>query len=188
MGDYKELEEFEDYVLIKHYITGDYMIMQDDYKEVVNNNTNSNKLYNPSTMYQKCKSNIINGYKLAEQLNYCEIINEEDDFIQIKMKKYEMLLDNISYYKGTELCSEKLCSLLEEMYLNNIVHCDFAPRNIGIDEFGNFRFIDLNEVISCEGEIDFIDWIAYCLKDFKFEGLGTEFCSASDMFCRKFFN
>lgn len=172
MGNYKEIKYFDNYILLKHFICDDYVILDDNTEEATN----------PTIIYENYKNQILTGYNLAKQLNYCEIINLQDDFIQIKMKKYEMLYDRLVDFINKKLFTIKMCQLLKEMYTNNIIHLDFAPRNIGIDENNDFKLIDLNELNKFTNKQEFLNWLESYEIDFKYDGLGEDYYKACNLF------
>ena len=52
------------------------------------------------------------------------------------------------------------------MYINNVIHLDFAKINIGIDHNEEFKLIDLNDLYKITDKHDFVSWLN--LNEFEF--------------------
>lgn len=148
---FKTVNYYDDYVIIHHYILMEY-------EETVNN---------PKITYEIYKEECIKTYKLAEKIKACEILemkfynlkkDDPEDEIIIKMPKYEILYNNMQEYQDKNLFVEKFCKLLDEMWENKIIHMDLAFRNIGKDNDGNFKLIDLSDIAECNDYNQFIKW------------------------------
>lgn len=122
--------------------------------------TEDNHIIITHNIYNECKhlnyKNIdeyleitIENYRAAEELNYCEIleINNVDFIITTRMPKYETLINNLSrYINNSDLFIEKLSNLFNDMYVNNFIHWNFTPSNIGINSNGDFVLFDLADL------------------------------------------
>lgn len=168
-NSYKHIEYKNDDVIITHYILEEY----------------EEETSNPELTYQMYMDQTKQSYELALKLNYCESINISVESIEIKMKKYEILLNLIDNYTGKKPFIKKLCKLLEEMYNNQIIHMDFAPRNIGIDLNGNLRLIDLNDIYEFKDKVEFIKWLELNKFEFDYTGLGKKYSKACEIILQK---
>lgn len=167
---YKYIEYKDNNVIITHYIL-------DEYEEEVDN---------PNITFEIYKKQTIDSYNLAQELNYCKLLNNDDnEIIQISMDKYTILYDVLSTYTGKNPFVNKFCELLNEMYINKIIHMDFAPRNIGIDTNGNFKLIDLDSLFSFNDNQEFIKWMYSFQFEFKFTGLGKKYNKVCDKFIQE---
>jgi len=166
---YKHIQFNDNYVIITHYVLEEY----------------EQETSNPELTYQSYMDQTIQTYELAHRLNYCELTNISDESIEIKMKKYEILLDQIDNFKGKKPFIKKFCKLLEQMYLNKIVHLDFAPRNIGIDSNGNFKLIDLNDIYEFKEKQEFINFLNLFKFEFNHTGLGNKYSKACEIILQK---
>jgi hypothetical protein len=153
---YKHIHNGHKYVIITHYLLYEYE------NEFATNNTD--------TSYKKYRKNILSSYNLAHQLNYCEIIDNNNEFIKIKMKKYEMLNNKISFFD-----SNKLYELLENMYENKIIHLDFSPEIIGIDKYNDYTITKLDKLYNFIKKEIFISWLIVNENEFKRFGLGKKY-------------
>jgi tRNA A-37 threonylcarbamoyl transferase component Bud32 len=161
---YKHIEYKEDTVIITHYIL-------DEYEQEID-----------SKDYETFTTETLQSYELAQQLNYCKILNIDDETITIEMERYQILYDSISNYVGKKPFIKKFCKLLDEMYTNNIVHLDLAPRNIGIDKNGDFKLIDLNDIYQCNNKQEFIKWLKLSEYELIHTGLSKKYNKACDLF------
>jgi hypothetical protein len=167
-NSYKHIQYKDNYVYITHYVLEEY----------------EEETSNPELTFQIYMDQTIQSYELAYKLDYCEIINISDESIEIKMKKYEILWNNIDNFKGKNPFIKKFCKLLEEMYLNKIVHLDFAPRNIGIDLDGDFKLIDLNDIYEFKEKEEFINFLSNYQFEFNHTGLGNKYQKACNIFTK----
>lgn len=164
---YKHIQYKEDIVIITHYIA-------DEYEQEIDNKD-----------YETYKNETIDSYDLAQKFNYCKILNIDSESITIEMEKYTILYDRISNYIGKNPFIKKFCKLLDEMYKNNIMHLDLAPRNIGIDKNGDFRLIDLNDIYKFNNKNEFIKWLHYSEYEFTRTGLNKKYRKACDIFLQQ---
>lgn len=166
---YKHIEIKDNHVIITHYVLEEY----------------EQETSNPELTFKSYMEQTIQSYRLADKLNYCELTNISDESIETKMPKYEILLDLIDNFKGKKPFIKKFSKLLEQMYLNKIVHLDFAPRNIGINSNGNFKLIDLNDIYEFKEKQEFIDFLNLFQFEFNQTGLGNKYKKACDIFLRQ---
>lgn len=138
MGSYKEVELFDDHVIITHYLREEY----NDHDFV------------KSYTFTKFKNEMLENYNMGVQLGWTEIIEDKGDIIVSKMPKYDILLDNLDRFD-----MDKLIALVKKMSELKIYHDDFAFRNIGIDsKTGEYKLIDLSSLSKNEfNKIDYID-------------------------------
>jgi hypothetical protein len=115
--------------------------------------------------FERFRNELIDAYKLAEQLNLCKIIKEDYDKIEINMPKYKILSDVTTIISDAKLII-KFMHLLEKMWEKRIIHMDLAFHNIGIDDNGDFQLIDLNEIRPCQNLDTFIKWFSYIKNEF----------------------
>jgi hypothetical protein len=165
---YKHIQFNDNYVIITHYVLEEY----------------EEETSNPELTFQMYMDQTIQSYKLAHKLNYCELINISNESIEIKMNKYEILLNQIDNFKGKKPFIKKFCKLLEEMYLNKIIHLDFAPRNIGINSDGDFKLIDLNDIYEFKEKEEFIKFLGMSHFEFNHTGLGNKYQKACTIFTK----
>lgn len=165
-SSYKHIEYKDNVVILTHYLSEEY----------------ENEIDNKS--YEEYKNETIQSYKLAEQLNYCKIIDIDitEESITIEMENYKILYYELNNYMGKKPFIKKFCKLLNEMYINNIMHLDLAPRNIGIDKNGDFKLIDLNDLYTVSNKQDFINLLHYSKFEFDRVGLGNKYYKACEMF------
>ena len=175
MSEFKNVDYLKNnYVTITHFLLDEY----EDKEE-------------PSYSYTSYKKQIMKSYNLAQDLGMCEIIQENANSVKIKMVKYNIIIDNINIFIGKNDFPENFCRLLEFMFKNNIVHLDFAPRNLGVDTDGEFKLIDLNEiyvatdVYKTSPKKCFEKWLDEYECEFTHAGLGNEFNEARKLFMDK---
>ena len=188
MGEYKSIEYKEKEVEITHYILEEY----------------EEETSNENLTYEMYKEGIKKSYELGERLNLCKIIEIKKKTMKIRMPRYSILLENIvkdrlasqthpgptkneselvEQQTGEErvrtvvkdVFEEKMKNLLIWMYENKIIHLDLAPRNIGIDDKGDYQLIDLNDIYELNTDKDFIELIKFSYFEFKHTGLGKEY-------------
>lgn len=169
MGEFKDIEYLEDSVIITHHLLEDYQDREE-----------------PQYSYETYKEHLLKCYYFAESKNLCKIINiganqvtinsgksnainaTYEETIQIKMKRYTMLLsqDITGRIIKETTTPEALCKLFKWMHDNQAFQIDFAPRNIGIDENGDLHLIDVDTILELTlRDADYMRWI----KDYQFE-------------------
>lgn len=152
MAEYKSIEYKEKEVEITHYILEEY----------------EEETSNENLTYEMYKERIKKSYEIGERLNLCKITEIKKKSMKIRMPRYSILSENIV----KDVFEEKMKNLLIWMYENKIIHLDLAPRNIGIDDKGDYQLIDLNDIYELNNDKDFIQSIKF--SDFEFEHTGLE--------------
>jgi hypothetical protein len=153
---FKTIEFNDDDVLIRYYIYDEY-----EYKDL-----------RGEISFIEFKENLLKNYILCEKLGYCKIIHD-DIFTTIKMPrlitfdKYNKI--DKEYAQNTFI--HKFEKLILEMWNNQIIHLDFHLGNIGIDENGDYKLLNLNEVYSCENIYEFLSWYIDTKDNFNFFNL-----------------
>jgi len=126
MGSFKSIEFVNNKVIIIHYLLDEY---------------NSHDFVKEYT-YEIFKNEIIEKYRYGVNCGWTDIIEITENTITTIMPKYdEILIDNIKKFNIDKL--KKLINIMESY---NIYHDDFAFRNIGIDNNGDYHLIDLSSL------------------------------------------
>jgi hypothetical protein len=152
---FKTIEFNDDDVLIHHYTYDEY-----EYKDL-----------RGEISFIEFKENLLKNYRLCEKLGYCKIIHD-DVFTTIMTRfitfdKYNKI--DKEYAQNTFI--HKFEKLILEMWNNQIIHLDFNLGNIGIDENGDYKLLNLNEVYSCENIDEFLYWYIDIKDNFNFFNL-----------------
>lgn len=153
---FKTIEFNSEDVLIHHYTYDEY-----EYKDLRGEIT-----------FAEFKENLLKNYRLCEKLGYCKIIHDYI-FTTIKMPRL------VTFDKNNKIDKEyaqttfihKFEKLIVEMWNNQIIHLDFNLGNIGIDENGDYKLLNLNEVYSCENIDEFLSWYIDIKYNFNFFNL-----------------
>lgn len=197
MGEFKDIEYLDDSVIITHHLLEDYQDREE-----------------PQYSYETYKEHILKCYSFAESKNLCKILNigvreqssqaiepsvlqnqvtinssaiiaTYEETIQIKMKRYKMLISQDRYgniIKETTT-PEALCKLFKWMHTNQAIQIDFAPRNIGIDENGDLHLIDVDTIFELTlRDNDYARWIKDNQFEFTHAGFGDIYEKAYNMY------
>lgn len=183
MGEFKDIEYLDDSVIITHHLLEDYQDREE-----------------PQYSYETYKEHILKCYSFAESKNLCKILNiglnqvtinssaiiaTYEETIQIKMKRYKMLISQDRYgniIKETTT-PEALCKLFKWMHANQAIQIDFAPRNIGIDENGDLHLIDVDTIFELTlRDNDYARWIKDNQFEFTHAGFGDIYEKAYNMY------
>lgn len=154
---FKSIELYDDDVLIHHYIYDEY-----DFKDLKG-----------EINFTDFKENILRSYRICETLEYCKIIHDDMFLTTIKMPKF------ITFNKDNKIDKDyaknifihKFEKLILEMFNKQIIHLDFCLGNIGIDENGDYKFLNLMEVYTCNDVNDFLQWYRDIKNNFNFYNL-----------------
>ncbi len=182
MGEFKDIEYLEDSVIITHHLLEDYQDREE-----------------PQYSYETYKEHLLKCYYFAESKNLCKIINiganqvslnneinaTYEETIQIKMKRYKMLLsqDRTGRIIKETTTPEALCKLFKWMHDNQAFQIDFAPRNIGIDENGDLHLIDVDTIFELTlRDTDYMRWIKDSQFEFTHAGFGDIYEKAYNMY------
>ncbi len=191
MGEFKDIEYLDDSVIITHHLLEDYQDRED-----------------PQYSYETYKEHILKCYSFAESKNLCKILNigvrelcsrralplreqssqaiePYEETIQIKMKRYKMLLsqDRKGRIIRETTTPEALCKLFKWMHTNQAIQIDFAPRNIGIDENGDLHLIDVDTIFELTlRDNDYARWIKDNQFEFTHAGFGDIYEKAYNLY------
>jgi hypothetical protein len=153
----KDIKYNGDYVTITHYIREEY-----DLKDFCSGYT-----------FNDYKKDMINAYKISENIGWCWNIDITDEYIKHDMKYYDKILINHKNYFSCDILATKIINLLKTLKDNNIFHDDIAFRNIAIDKDDNLQLIDLSSVQShnwinnIHNVTYYIDFLGYLYSDLK---------------------
>lgn len=130
---------------------------------------------NDREMYERSQFVEINSaYSIAKKYNWLYDFkwDEKKEAVYISMPFYKNTLWDLAEAGNLpENILEKLVALLLDLIKKEINHTDIAFRNIGVDDQGELRWIDLDSLTYSEGyeELDLV-YLEYDFEVYKLEG------------------